>query len=92
MARTGLPFVRTVEVGNEFNSHVFASVERWPTDLSARAQAHVRLLEATENAVQKVNPDIRIVGGAAHSIPLAWIEAVMEHGGGKHMDAFVIHT
>lgn len=86
------PHIHTVEVGNEFNSHVFASVERWPTDLSARAQAYVRLLEATENAVQKVNPDIRIVGGAAHSIPLAWIEAVMEHGGGKHMDAFVIHT
>lgn len=85
------PAIHSVEIGNEFNSHEFAAQDGWPEDLAARAAAYVRLLAASAEAVNAENPDIRILGGAAHSIPLAWIEAVLLAGGADHMDAFVLH-
>ncbi|KAA9009426.1 hypothetical protein [Histidinibacterium aquaticum] len=85
------PFIHSVEVGNEYNSVGFPEEEGWPESLEERARLYVRLLEVTRRAVLDVNPDVRILGGAAHSIPLAWIEAVVAEGGHKHMDAFVLH-
>ncbi|MDF0601695.1 hypothetical protein P1J78_13200 [Psychromarinibacter sp. C21-152] len=85
------PAIHSVEIGNEFNSWEFAAQEGWPDDLTARARDYVRLLAASARAVHAADPEIRILGGAAHSIPLAWIEAVLQAGGAQHMDAFVLH-
>jgi len=85
------PLIHSVEVGNEFNADFFTNAESWPQDFETRAAAYIALLKATKDAVHAVNPDIRILGGAAHSIPIAWVEPLMRQGAAKHMDAFVIH-
>lgn len=85
------PLIHSVEVGNEFNADFFTNAESWPQDFETRAAAYIALLKATKDAVHAVNPEIRMLGGAAHSIPIAWVEPLMRLGAGKHMDAFVIH-
>lgn len=83
--------VQAMEVGNEFNSEEFAREEGWPEDLQARAALYVDLLAETKRALQTVRPGLPIIGGATHSVPLAWIAAVAEAGGAEQMDAFALH-
>ncbi|MBB94182.1 MAG: hypothetical protein CML68_06240 [Rhodobacteraceae bacterium] len=85
------PLIDALEIGNEYNSHGFAESQGWPDDLDARAAAYVRLLKTTAEAVHAERPGLPILGGAAHSVPVAWAEAVMKAGGAAHMDAFVLH-
>lgn len=85
------PAIEAIEIGNEFNSWEFAELEGWPPDLRARAEAYVDLLATTAGAVRAIRPEIEILGGAAHSVPVAWAEAVAAAGGLAHMDAFVLH-
>ncbi|MEM8728772.1 MAG: hypothetical protein AAGF79_02550 [Pseudomonadota bacterium] len=83
--------IDAVEIGNEFNSHEFADFAGWPADLTDRAEIYARLLARAAAAVRAERPGIRVLGGAAHSIPVAWAEVVMAAGAGAHMDAFVLH-
>ncbi|MGR3802521.1 hypothetical protein [Marinibacterium profundimaris] len=85
------PLIDSLEIGNEFNSHEFAEHEGWPDDLAERARTYVRLALQTVPAVHAERPDLRILGGAAHSIPVAWAEALMAAGLGDLIDAFVLH-
>ncbi len=90
-AVTRFPAIHTVEVGNEMNSDTFVSGPGWDTDLKTRAVSYTALLAETARAVRAARPGTRIVGGAAHSIPLAWFSALFEAGAGAYMDALVIH-
>ena len=85
------PLIHSFEIGNEFNSWEFAEEEGWPSDLAARAEVYAALLERTVPTVKKVRPNLRILGGAAHSIPIAWAQALSEAGALSLMDAFVLH-
>jgi hypothetical protein len=38
-----------------------------------------------------VNPSVKILGGAAHSIPIAWFQALFDNGAARYLDALVIH-
>lgn len=90
-ATTRFPAIHTVEVGNEMNSDTFVSGPGWDTDLQTRAQSYTALLAETARAVRAARPEVRILGGAAHSVPLAWFEALFAAGAAPHMDALVIH-
>lgn len=85
------PAIDAVEVGNEMNSATFTSGPMRAADLAGRAVFYTRLLAATRAAVTEVRPDLRILGGAAHSIPLAWFRALSDAGAPAHMDAVVVH-
>jgi len=85
------PSIHSVEVGNEMNSDTFVSGPGWDGDLQTRAASYAALLKATAQQVKKANPSVRILGGAAHSIPLSWFQALYENGVGEYMDALVIH-
>lgn len=85
------PAIHTVEVGNEMNSDTFVSGPGWDTDLTTRAVSYTALLAETARAVRARHPEVRILGGAAHSIPLFWFEALFDAGAAAHMDALVIH-
>ncbi|WP_428926309.1 hypothetical protein [Marinibacterium sp. SX1] len=85
------PLIDAIEVGNEYNSHDFASTQGWPGDMAARARVYVDLLARTAAAARAERPGITVLGGAAHSVPVAWARAVMAAGAGAHMDAFVLH-
>lgn len=86
------PAIRTVEVGNEMNSDTFVTGPRWTGPLPGRAAVYTRLLAATAAAVRAVDPEVKILGAAAHSIPLAWFSALIDAGAMAHMDALVLHT
>lgn len=88
---TRFPAIHSVEVGNEMNSDTFVSGPGWDTNLQNRAQSYTALLAETARAVRTARPEIRILGGAAHSVPLAWFEALFAAGAALHMDALVIH-
>lgn len=85
------PDIQSVEVGNEMNSSTFAVGPGWEGDLQTRAASYVALLKATAEQVRQANPSVRILGGAAHSIPIAWFQALFENGADGYMDALVIH-
>jgi len=83
--------IKAVEVGNEMNSSAFASGPGWDGDLARRAQSYATLLTATSRAVRAARPDLRILGGAAMAVPLAWLAALAETGALADMDALVLH-
>jgi len=85
------PSIHSVEVGNEMNSDTFVSGPGWDGDLQTRAASYAALLKATAEQIKETNPSVRILGGAAHSIPLAWFQALFKNGVGGYMDALVIH-
>lgn len=85
------PSVTSLEIGNEFNGVNFVRGpirELSPLD---RARAYVPLLTSAAEAARERRSDIRILGGATHSIPAAYIWAVLDAGGGEVMDALAIH-
>lgn len=90
-AVTHFAAIDAVEVGNEMNSDTFVSGPGWDGDLRTRAGSYTALLVATAGAVKAARPGTRILGGAAHSIPLAWFAALFEAGAAQYMDALVIH-
>lgn len=85
------PAIHTVEVGNEMNTDTFVSGPMETSDLDARAAYYVALLRAIWRRVKATDPDIQVLGGAVHSIPLAWISALVRHGAADVMDALAFH-
>jgi len=85
------PAVVAVEVGNEMNSESFTAGPARDADITGRAGYYAALLKATHDAVRAARPDARVIGGAAHSIPLAWFEALSADRAGAFMDSVALH-
>ncbi len=85
------PAVDAVEVGNEMNSESFTEGPAREADIEGRAGYYAALLKATYGAVRAARPELRILGGAAHSIPLAWFGALSADGAGPFMDSIALH-
>lgn len=85
------PQIDIVEVGNEMNSPSFAWGPGWDGQIEMRAASYVNLLAATAQAVRAERPGTQILGGAAHSIPIAWFRAMFGLGAAAYMDGLVIH-
>src|SRR3546814_10677632 len=65
---TRYPAVDTVEVGNEFNSANSVSVRVKSQGLAQRRAYHLTLVMCIESAVQAARPDVKVLGGATHSL------------------------
>ncbi len=85
------PAVTAVEVGNEMNSESFTAGPAREADIDGRAGYYAALLKATSAAVRDARPEVRIIGGAAHSIPLAWFDALSQDGAGADMASVALH-
>jgi len=85
------PNVHSLEVGNEFNSSSFTKGPGWEGDIRERARNYAALMQATALEVRAARPEVKILGGAAHSIPIPWFEEIFAAGGGAYMDAMVLH-
>ncbi|RVT86914.1 hypothetical protein DXV76_02155 [Rhodobacteraceae bacterium CCMM004] len=90
-AAVRFPAVHSVEVGNEMNSARFVSGPLETAPLAERAALYTALLAETARAVRAVRPEVRILGGAAHSLSLSWLGALAEAGAPAHMDALAVH-
>lgn len=85
------PGVDAIEVGNEFNGTNFVKGPLKDMRPADRAAAYARILAATYVAAKGARPDLRILGGATHSIPAGYLWQVLDAGGAGHMDALAIH-
>ncbi len=85
------PDIGIIEVGNEMNSQTFAWGPGWEGPIEVRAASYVRLLAATAQAARAERPGVEVLGGAAHSIPIAWFRAIFALGAAAYMDGLVIH-
>lgn len=85
------PAIDAIEIGNEFNTANFVSGPLRDTDLDARADAYVALLEAVATRARLANPDVRIIGGGVHSIPTGYLRKLVERGALAHMDTLSLH-
>jgi hypothetical protein len=85
------PGMTALEIGNEFNGGNFVNGPLRDMPALERARAYVPLLEAAAREARAVRPDLRIVGGAAHSVPGAFLWEMLDAGAAEHMDAIAIH-
>ena len=85
------PSITTVEVGNEFNGQNFVSGQVERDGLAQRGAYHLAMLEAVASRVRVVRPGVRILGGAAHSIPAGYLWPILSGGGADLMDGLAIH-
>lgn len=78
--------IDAIEVGNEFNGSFV-----WGPARKNRIEAYSRLLSTAHGAVKTVRQEVRVIGGAAHSVPLKWFRRLFERGALDHMDAVAVH-
>lgn len=85
------PALHSIEVGNEFNGTNFVDGRIQTMAPLDRARAYFKLLRSTAKSVRKARPDVRILGGATHSIPAQYLWTILDAGGAAYMDALAIH-
>lgn len=78
--------VRAIEIGNEANGAFVTGPAA-----ADRAGMYAALLAEVARAVRARHPETRILGGAAHSVPVGWFRELGEAGALAELDAVVIH-
>lgn len=85
------PSVKTIEIGNEFNGNDFVSGPVKNAGYGDRQNYYALMLKAVHDAVKAKHPDVKILGGAAHSIPVGYYKVLFDKGALDNMDGIVIH-
>ncbi len=85
------PSVSTIEIGNEFNAQNFVTGPVQSAGYPERQAYYAKLLKAVYDAVKARHPDVKVLGGAAHSIPVGYYKALFDAGALSSMDGLVIH-
>lgn len=83
--------VNAIEVGNEMNAANFVSGPVKAGGLEQRPEYYLALLKATYSAVKAARPEVRVLGGALHSIPVAYVRRLFALGAARYMDALAFH-
>lgn len=85
------PFVKIIEISNEFNGNQFVSGPILELDFSERSAQHLRHTNAVLEMLELNHPDVKLVGGAAHSLPVGFLSDVLNHPNYQPFDGVVIH-
>lgn len=85
------PRVSAIEIGNEFNSQDFVTGPVAAAEYGQRQVYYAKMLKAVYEAVKPKHPRVRILGGAAHSIPVGYYKVLFDEGALNWMDGLVIH-
>lgn len=85
------PNAHSLEVGNEFNTSGFTHRPGWEGDIWEGTRTYAALLKDTVQAMRAARHDVRMLGGAAHSIPRRWFQQNFAAGGADYMDAMLPH-
>lgn len=85
------PGIVQVEIGNEYNGNSFVTGPIVSDATSLRDDYYTAMLTAVDAKVDALDLGTKIVGGAAHSIPVAWFTDLKADGAFAHMDAIAIH-
>ncbi len=81
----------SLEIGNEFNGTNFVKGPLSDMSPKERARAYTTLLESAAKQVRANHPELRIMGGATHSIPVGYIWEILDNGGADYMNSLAIH-
>ncbi|NVO25207.1 hypothetical protein [Donghicola mangrovi] len=84
------PNIRSLEIGNEFNSSsfIYGPIKEFSSKQLAEVQYnYLKALDKFENI-----HNMRVIGASAHSIAAGYIWALLDLGGAEFMDAISIHT
>ena len=85
------PSIGTIEIGNEFNGDNFVSGPVETAGYTERAGHYVDLLRAVHDRVADAFPDVRILGGATHSVPVGYLRDTFELGALELSDGIAVH-
>lgn len=85
------PNIDSLEIGNEFNGVNFVKGPLASMKPTERAKAYVLLLKAAAESARVIRPDIRIAGGATHSIAAGYIWSMLDEGAAEYLDTLSIH-
>lgn len=77
------------EVWNEWNTGFGA--KNVPHNFKASPKSYVSLLAKTFTALKKVDPSIKVVGGAIAGWDSSWLEELMKNNAANFMDAISVH-
>ena len=85
------PSVKAIEIGNEFNSQDFVTGPVKDAAYGDRQVYYAKMLKSVYDAVKAKHPNVMVLGGAAHSIPVGYYKVLFEQGALDTMDGIVIH-
>ena len=85
------PAIDTIEVGNEFNGANFVSGLVKEAGLAKRGRYHLAMVRSAVQAVKAVRPEVKVLGGATHSLPGGYIWPLLDGGGAELFDGLAVH-
>lgn len=85
------PWLRRIEIGNEFNAGNFVSGEVLAAPYADRAGYYARIVAAVDARLAREFPHVEIIGGAMHSVPVGYAGMLVEAGAMDHSDAVAFH-
>jgi hypothetical protein len=85
------PEVKTVEIGNEFNGENFVKGPVLEASYSERADYYFEILRAVYERVKAARPDVTVLGGATHSVPVDYLSQMFSLRALDFMDGVAIH-
>jgi Ca2+-binding RTX toxin-like protein len=90
-ALSAFPGVAAVEIGNEFNGNNFVSGEVLTDGYSQRDEHYMDILSVVSETISDAFPDVKILGGAAHSVPVGYLTELFNKGALDMVDGVTIH-
>ena len=79
--------VQEVEIWNEFNAENFI---QGPVTTD-KPYYYTELLKTVYTTVKAAHPEVKVLGGAAHSVATGYLEDLFEHGALDYMDSVALH-
>ncbi|KQO91413.1 hypothetical protein ASF32_22670 [Methylobacterium sp. Leaf91] len=83
--------VSAIEIGNEFNGNNFVSGVVQKDSYSLRDDHYMDILTAVARSISESSPTVKILGGATHSIPVAYLTELFNKGALDLIDGVTIH-
>lgn len=85
------PGVKAIEISNEYNAWNFVSGPVRDDGYGPRQKYYFDMLRTVYQAVKARRPDVKVLGGAALSIPVGYFKPLFDLGALNYMDGLVIH-
>jgi hypothetical protein len=85
------PGVKAIEISNEYNAWNFVSGPVRDEGYGPRQKYYFDMLRTVYQAVKASRPDVKVLGGAALSIPVGYFKPLFDLGALNYMDGLVVH-
>jgi Ca2+-binding RTX toxin-like protein len=83
--------IKSIEIGNEFNGNNHVDGPVLKAGYALRDDYYAALIDAVYDKVKASHPDVTVLGGATHSIPVGYFKSLFEHGTLNKLDGIAIH-